>query len=92
MKRLVVASLLAFGVATPALAQKTSTKPAPTPATTTYSAKPTHLDIDDDEVVEGGTVGPDGVSVNVRQAKKFPSFLKLRADFLPEMIKSAQDH
>jgi hypothetical protein len=89
MKRIVLASLLALGVAAPALAQsKSSSKAAPAPITYKQT---TRINIGDDEVVEGGTTRPDLERVDGWRERKFPSFIKLRADFVPEMIKSSRD-
>lgn len=47
----------------------------------------TQYDFDDDEV-EGGTHGPDGVVINAKLAPRFESMLTIRASFNPEMLKS----
>jgi hypothetical protein len=45
----------------------------------------------DDDVVEGDLVRPDGEFVDSRKAAKHSSLIKIRADFIPEMLKSAED-
>jgi len=56
---------------------------------TTYKSK-TVYDFDDD-VVEGDLVRPDGEFVDTRKAAKHSSLIKIRPDFIPEMLKSAED-
>jgi hypothetical protein len=55
----------------------------------TYKSK-TVYDFDDD-VVEGDLVRPDGEFVDTRKGAKHSSLIKIRQDFIPEMIKSAED-
>lgn len=45
----------------------------------------------DDDVVEGDLVRPDGEFVDSRKAAKHSSLIKIRPDFIPEMLKSAED-
>ena len=45
----------------------------------------------DDDVVEGDLVRPDGEFVDSRRAAKHSSLIKIRENFIPEMIKSAED-
>jgi hypothetical protein len=91
MKRTLLAALAAAslaGIASPALAAPA----APPPAggdNVTYKSK-TVYDFDDD-VVEGDLVRPDGEFVDSRKAAKHSSLIKIRADFIPEMLKSAED-
>lgn len=66
--------------------------PAAPPAggdSTTYKSK-TVYDFDDD-VVEGDLVRPDGEFVDSRKAAKHSSLIKIRENFIPEMLKSAED-
>jgi len=55
----------------------------------TYKSK-TVYDFDDD-VVEGDLVRPDGEFVDTRKGAKHSSLIKIRENFIPEMIKSAED-
>jgi hypothetical protein len=55
----------------------------------TYKSK-TVYDFDDD-LVEGDLVRPDGEFVDTRKGAKHSSLIKIRQDFIPEMIKSAED-
>jgi len=83
----VIAGLALVGVAgvgSSALAQK-----APDPAGVTYKSK-TVYDCGDD-VVEGDLVRPDGEFVDSRKAAKHSSLIKVRENFIPEMLKSAED-
>jgi hypothetical protein len=65
---------------------QTGTKPAAGTHTVSYKDR-TQYDFDDDEV-EGGTKGPDGVVISGKLAPRFESMLKIRPDFKPEMYKS----
>jgi hypothetical protein len=49
-----------------------------------------HIDIDDDEVVEGGTVRGEGEDIFARKTTRFGTLIKLRADFRAELLKSAE--
>ena len=49
-----------------------------------------HIDIDDDEVVEGGKVDPDGQAIFTRKRTRFGTLIKLRENFTPELLKSAE--
>ena len=71
-----------------ALAQKAA-KPAAGGDSVQYKQK-TVYDFDDD-VVEGDLVRPDGEFVDSRRAAKHSSLIKIRENFIPEMIKSAED-
>ena len=45
----------------------------------------------DDDVVEGDLVRPDGEFVEARSKAKHSSLIKIRENFIPEMLKSAED-
>jgi hypothetical protein len=45
----------------------------------------------DDDTVEGDLVRPDGDFVDTRKGAKHSSLIKIRENFIPEMIKSAED-
>jgi hypothetical protein len=64
-------------------------KPAPAGDNVQYKSK-TVYDFDDD-VVEGDLVRPDGEFVDTRKGAKHSSLIKIRENFIPEMIKSAED-
>jgi len=72
---------------TPALAQKSTQAQAPQK---TIQEKPQVINIGEDETVEGGTIGPDGTSVTSVRRLRLPSTLRLRANFVDEMIKAAE--
>ena len=72
----------------PAFAQKAAA-PAKAGDSVTYKQK-TVYDFDDD-VVEGDLVRPDGEFVDSRRAAKHSSLIKIRENFIPEMLKSAED-
>ncbi|MCA9670608.1 MAG: adventurous gliding motility protein CglF [Myxococcales bacterium] len=52
--------------------------------------KKTVYDFDDD-VVEGELQRPDGEYVDTRRKAKHSSLIKIRENFIPEMLKSAED-
>ena len=62
---------------------------APPSGDTQYQSK-TVYDFDDD-TVEGDLVRPDGEFVDTRKGAKHSSLIKIRENFIPEMIKSAED-
>ena len=62
---------------------------APAGGDVTYKSK-TVYDFDDD-TVEGDLVRPDGEFVDTRKGAKHSSLIKIRENFIPEMIKSAED-
>ncbi len=64
-------------------------KPAAGGDNVQYKSK-TVYDFDDD-VVEGDLVRPDGEFVDSRKAAKHSSLIKIRENFIPEMLKSAED-
>lgn len=45
----------------------------------------------DDDLVEGDLVRPDGEFIDTRKGAKHSSLIKIRENFIPEMIKSAED-
>ena len=55
----------------------------------TYKKK-TVYDFDDD-VVEGELMRPDGELIGERKKSKHSSLIKIRLNFIPEMLKSAED-
>ncbi len=87
MKRAIFASWVLLSA--PLGAQKPAATPAPAAAGVSYKQK-TVYDFDDD-VVEGDLVRPDGDFVDTRKAAKHSSLIKMRANFIPEMLKSAED-
>ena len=64
-------------------------KPAPAGGDVKYKSK-TVYDFDDD-TVEGDLVRPDGEFVDTRKGAKHSSLIKIRENFIPEMLKSAED-
>jgi hypothetical protein len=78
---------LALLAATPAFAKR----PAKEPPHEEVVQPTRHYDFDDD-VVEGGLQNPDGEVVATRLPSKHPSLIKLRDDFLPELVKSAESN
>ena len=84
--------LLAAGVLIAATGSTVLAQKAAAPAAggdVTYKSK-TVYDFDDD-TVEGDLVRPDGEFVDTRKGAKHSSLIKIRENFIPEMIKSAED-
>lgn len=75
-----VALMIALG-ATPALAQD---KPGD------KAAKVKVYDFSGD-TIEGDLIKPEGSTVDVRDFAKHSSLIKIRTNFIPEIIKSAED-
>jgi hypothetical protein len=91
MTRKALGFVLGMALLVPSLAeaQKAAAKPAAAGDSVTYKSK-TVYDFDDD-VVEGDLVRPDGEFVDSRRAAKHSSLIKIRENFIPEMLKSAED-
>jgi len=73
-----------------AMAQKAGAKPAAGGGDSVTYKQKTVYDFDDD-VVEGDLVRPDGEFVDSRRSAKHSSLIKIRENFIPEMVKSAED-
>lgn len=43
------------------------------------------------DTIEGDLVKPDGTDLNARDFAKHSSLIRIRKDFIPEIIKSAED-
>jgi hypothetical protein len=84
---LLAAGVLIAATGSTVLAQKAA--PAAAGGDVTYKSK-TVYDFDDD-TVEGDLVRPDGEFVDTRKGAKHSSLIKIRENFIPEMIKSAED-
>ena len=82
MRMLIAALLLAAPLTASAQTRRRAPKAEPPP-------RAQHLDIDDDEVVEGGTAHGDGDLITAQRAAKQTSLIKIRADFKPEMLRTA---
>ncbi len=88
MKRFVMSLLVAGALAltaAPAFAQDVVD-----PETGEVYKKRTVYDFEDD-VVEGTLVKPEGDYLQSRQRGKQSSLIKIRDNFVPEMLKSAED-
>lgn len=55
-----------------------------------FYKKKTEYDFEDD-VVEGSFVRPEGEFIDVRRGARQSSLIKIRENFVPEMLKSAED-
>ena len=49
---------------------------------------PKHIDVDEDEVVEGTKQNPDGDALLARKKARFGTLVKLREDFRRELLQS----
>jgi hypothetical protein len=90
MSRKALGLVLACAFSVPAFAQKGKPMPTGAPAGDVSYKQKTVYDFDDD-VVEGDLVRPDGEFVDSRKAAKHSSLIKIRENFIPEMLKSAED-
>jgi hypothetical protein len=52
--------------------------------------KVTEMDFDADDV-EGSFVRPEGEYLDARRRARYSSLIRVRKDFIPEMLKSAED-
>ena len=86
------AQMLAYALSpsVPAFAQKSKPIQTGAPAGDVSYKSKTVYDFDDD-VVEGDLVRPDGEFVDTRHQAKHSSLIKIRENFIPEMLKSAED-
>lgn len=48
------------------------------------------ITVDDPDVVEGGTLGPGTSALTVRSAARHSSLIRVRTDFRPELLRSAE--
>jgi hypothetical protein len=87
MSRTILALVAAVTLSGVALAQKAA--PPAEGGNVTYKSK-TVYDFDDD-IVEGDLVRPDGEFVDSRKSAKHSSLIKIRENFIPELLKSAED-
>jgi hypothetical protein len=65
-------------------------KPAPAPANGGGGGKVKTYDFSGD-TIEGDLVKPEGSTVDARDFAKHSSLITIRKDFIPEIIKSAED-
>ncbi len=84
----VLGLIAGLAVAIPAQAQDEGT--VVDPETGQVYQRKTVYDFEED-VVEGNVVKPEGDYLNSRQRHKQSSLIKVRTDFIPEMLKSAED-
>lgn len=86
------AVLMALGLGTASAQDKPAPAAGAAPAgggnTVQYKQK-TVYDFDDD-TVEGDMVRPDGELVDTRRGSKHSSLIKIRDNFIPEMLKSVE--
>lgn len=94
MKKITLAFALLTAVGlSPALAQDqpaAGAAPAPGAAGTGVQYKQKTVYDFDDDTVEGDLVRPDGEFVDSRKNAKHSSLIKIRENFIPEMLKSVE--
>ena len=71
-------------LAAPALAQRT-------PRADNYPQHTQRIDISEGDEVTGETIAPGSTFVSARRPPRSPSLIKIRTNFVPEMLKSAED-
>jgi hypothetical protein len=97
MKRTLIASFLATAVAVAfgagdALAQaKPGTAPKAAPAAAKDGKKPAKNYAFDADLLEGDLVRPSGEFASARKFSEHGSLIKVRVDFIKEIVKSAED-
>ncbi len=90
MKRTLIASVLGLAVMSlglPAMAQK---KPKDTGAANGGKKQDKKFDFEADEVT-GELVKPEGSDITSRKFAEHTSLIRVRADFIKEIVKSAED-
>jgi hypothetical protein len=85
---MIVVGIVALAFAATAVAQAPAAGQGDAPSVK-YKKK-TVYDFDDD-VVEGELMRPDGEYIDTRRKAKHSSLIKIRENFIPEMLKSAED-
>ena len=94
MKRILFSSLLAAAVlavgVTADAQQKDKKAPPRADATQPAAQRVKNYDFDAD-LVEGELVKPEGEFLNARKFAEHGSLIKVRADFIREIVKSAED-
>ena len=81
---------LAFPVAASAQQAPPSATTPNTEAPGVVYKKNTEYDFEDD-LVEGSFVRPEGEYLDARRRARYSSLIRVRKDFIPEMLKSAED-
>jgi hypothetical protein len=83
----IICALAFLSTAAPALAQTNTARTAAPKVR--YEAK-THIDVTEAETVEGSTESGDGLFVEAKRPMRHASLIRVRTDFLPEMMQSAE--
>jgi hypothetical protein len=89
-RKLMVALLIGGFISTAGIALAQAPDPERGGAPDVKYKKKTVYDFDDD-LVEGELQRPDGEFVDTRRKAKHSSLIKIRENFIPEMLKSAED-
>ena len=77
----VLAALVLVSFTAPAMAQPKAKTTAPKVKVYDFSG----------DTIEGDLVKPEGTDLNARDFAKHSSLIRIRKDFIPEIIKSAED-
>jgi hypothetical protein len=89
---LAAAIAISLGSATAALADDKAPKPAAKAAPAAAAATPKTKVYDfSGDTIEGELIKPEGSSVDARDFAKHSSLIRIRKDFIPEIVKSAED-
>jgi len=81
---------LVIATAGSALAQPADKKPAPAADKGSTTAKVKVYDFSGD-TIEGDLIRPEGTTVDARDFAKHSSLIRIRTNFIQEIIKSAED-
>ena len=73
-----------------AYAQSTTAPANSDPVDGVVYKKNTEYDFEDDNI-EGSFVRPEGEYLDARRRARYSSLIRVRKDFIPEMLKSAED-
>jgi len=90
LRKFVLGMVAAGFIFTGAIALAQAPEPARGDAPDVTYKKKTVYDFEDD-VVEGELQRPDGEYIDTRRKAKHSSLIKIRENFIPEMLKSAED-
>jgi hypothetical protein len=82
MRKLIAVLLLAAPLTASAQTRHAAPRAEPPP-------RAQHLDIDDDEPIEGDTARGEADLITVRQRPRHKSLIRIRENFNPEMLRTA---
>jgi hypothetical protein len=93
MKQILAAALLVALTATPALAQKEDARDlaAQDCSRARKAGKDCVLTFGTGETIEGGVATGEGEGIDVRDITTFSSLIRIRSNFIAEIIRAAED-